>query len=108
MLRPRGTLACRKQRRSEVRPWRRAANSVWMTLMQQTLLPFRYVPSGPVAESKGVVYTKSWVVDLLLDLAGYGDPTNLVDVLAIDPAAGEGAFLVAMARRLAASCGGAR
>ncbi len=72
--------------------------------MQQTFLPFRYVPSGPLAESKGVVYTKSWVVDLLLDLAGYGDRMNLVDALAVEPAAGEGAFLVAMARRLAASC----
>ncbi len=72
--------------------------------MQQTLLPISYFPSRPVAEPKGVVYTKSWVVDLLLDLAGYTIQENLVDAMAVEPAAGEGAFLVAMAQRLVASC----
>jgi hypothetical protein len=72
--------------------------------MQQTLFMFSYIPSKPAAEPKGVVYTKSWVVDLLLDLAGYNAQANLVDDLAVEPAAGEGAFLVAMAQRLVASC----
>jgi hypothetical protein len=43
-------------------------------------------------------------VELLLDLAGYGAGDNLVDALAVEPSAGEGAFLIAMARRLIASC----
>lgn len=55
-------------------------------------------------EKKGVVYTKPWVVNLILDLAGYEADTNLVDVVAIEPAAGDGAFLVPMAKRLIASC----
>lgn len=55
-------------------------------------------------EPKGVVYTKRWVVELLLDLSGYCPDENLVDRLAIEPAAGDGAFLGPMIERLVASC----
>jgi hypothetical protein len=55
-------------------------------------------------EPKGVVYTKRWVVELLLDLAGYTVDSNLVDTVAVEPAAGDGAFLGPMIERLAASC----
>jgi hypothetical protein len=55
-------------------------------------------------EPKGVVFTKPWVVELLLDLAGYVDKENLVDSVAVEPAAGEGAFLGPMALRLIRSC----
>jgi len=55
-------------------------------------------------EVKGVVYTKRWVVDLLLDLSGYRDEANLVDAVAVEPAAGEGAFLGPMIERLVRSC----
>jgi hypothetical protein len=58
----------------------------------------------PAVEPKGVVYTKRWVVDLLLDLAGYTVEKNLVDAIAVEPAAGDGAFLVPMIERLIASC----
>lgn len=54
-------------------------------------------------ETKGVVYTKRWVVDLLLDLAGYKPDANLVDAIAVEPAAGNGAFLGPMIERLADS-----
>jgi len=56
------------------------------------------------AETKGVVYTKRWVVELLLDLAGYRSETNLVDAFAVEPAAGAGAFLDPMVERLMDSC----
>ena len=36
------------------------------------------------AEPKGVVFTKRWVVELLLDLAGYTAGANLVDAVAGD------------------------
>ncbi len=72
--------------------------------MYQPLLPISYARPATAEESKGVVFTKPWVVELLLNLAGYTDQANLVDVLAIEPAAGEGAFLVPMVLRLAASC----
>jgi hypothetical protein len=44
------------------------------------------------------------VVELLLDLAGYRAEYNLVDAVAMEPAAGEGAFLGPMIERLAESC----
>ena len=55
-------------------------------------------------ESNGVVYTKRWVVELLLDLAGYRSEANLVDTVAVEPAAGDGAFLGPMIERLVDSC----
>jgi adenine-specific DNA-methyltransferase len=73
--------------------------------IQQSLLtpprPARLLPS---VEAKGVVYTKRWVVDLLLDLAGYRSEDNLLDCLAVEPAAGDGAFLGPMIDRLLDSC----
>jgi adenine-specific DNA-methyltransferase len=58
-----------------------------------------------LAESSlGAVYTRAWVVELLLDLAGYAAPRNLVDARAVEPSAGEGAFLLPMTARLLASC----
>ena len=62
------------------------------------------VTSIGAPEPKGVVYTKRWVVELLLDLAGYTRRANLVDAVAVEPAAGEGAFLAPMIERLADSC----
>lgn len=61
-------------------------------------------PRPPLQEKNGVVYTRGWVVDLLLDLAGYTADANLVDLIALEPAAGDGAFAVRMAERLVASC----
>jgi adenine-specific DNA-methyltransferase len=54
--------------------------------------------------AKGVVYTKRWVVDLLLDLAGYRSERNLIDAMAVEPSAGDGAFLGPMIERLLNSC----
>lgn len=62
------------------------------------------VPRPAPLEPKGVVYTKRWVVELLLDLAGYTSSANLVDAVAVEPSAGEGAFLALMIERLADSC----
>jgi adenine-specific DNA-methyltransferase len=68
------------------------------------LAPVRHPLPVSATEPKGVVYTKRWVVDLLLDLSGYRSDENLVDRLAIEPAAGDGAFLGPMIERLATSC----
>jgi len=56
-----------------------------------------------VGEAKGVVCTKPWVVDLILDLAGYRPERDLASVRAVEPSAGEGAFLLPMIRRLLVS-----
>src|SRR5258708_29532238 len=58
----------------------------------------------PLQEKNGAVYTKPWVVELILDLACYTSESNLVDRLAIEPAAGKGAFNQDIARRLTISC----
>jgi adenine-specific DNA-methyltransferase len=56
------------------------------------------------AREAGVVYTKSWMVELVLDLAGYVPERRLAELVALEPSAGDGAFLSAMVRRLIESC----
>ena len=58
--------------------------------------------SGP--SEAGVVFTKRWTVELMLDLAGYTANRRLADLVALEPSAGDGAFLQEMVRRLVASC----
>ena len=53
---------------------------------------------------QGEVFTRRWVVDLILDLAGYTDDRDLGALRAVEPACGEGAFLGPMVRRLSRSC----
>lgn len=48
----------------------------------------------------GVVYTKRWVVDLILDVAGYRGP-EILEARLCEPSCGEGSFLKAIAERLA-------
>ncbi|MDB6038317.1 MAG: Modification methylase XhoI, partial [Verrucomicrobiales bacterium] len=52
----------------------------------------------------GVVYTRPWVVELILDLAGYLPDRPLARLVALEPSAGDGVFLQAMVRRLIDSC----
>jgi adenine-specific DNA-methyltransferase len=49
------------------------------------------------------VYTRPWVVDLILDLVGYRPEADLASRYAVEPSAGAGAFLMPMIRRLLAS-----
>ena len=91
---------------------RRAASGSTVATRSKAGVAYRqaplFVPCYPQPleslEPKGVVYTKPWVVEFLLDLAGYHADQNLVDRLAVEPAAGEGAFLIRMAERLVRSC----
>lgn len=55
-------------------------------------------------EKNGVVYTRPWVVSLILDLAGYCAENDLATKIAVEPASGNGAFLLPMAQRLIESC----
>jgi adenine-specific DNA-methyltransferase len=68
------------------------------------ILPGSTATMIPPREKRGVVYTKSWVVELLLDLAGYTPDVDLGAMVAVEPAAGDGSFLVAMVERLITSC----
>lgn len=58
----------------------------------------------PLHDKNGAIYTKPWVVELILNLAGYIPEANLVDLFTIEPAAGNGAFLVPLVKRLVTSC----
>lgn len=62
------------------------------------------------SEKNGVVYTKPWVVDLILDLVGYTRDKPLHELCVVEPSAGDGSFLLTIVDRLAQSCarGGCR
>lgn len=72
------------------------------TGIQGSLFPPRR-DEVPIGE-RGAIFTKRWVVELMLDLAGYLDDAALVHKQAIEPACGEGAFLIPMVDRLIHSC----
>jgi adenine-specific DNA-methyltransferase len=56
------------------------------------------------AREYGEVFTRGWIVDMILDLAGYDEHQDLTQVRAVEPACGTGAFLQRMVLRLSASC----
>lgn len=60
--------------------------------------------AGHKTNAHGSIYTRQWAVDLILNLADYCPASNLVDAIAVEPSAGEGAFLVPMVERLVSSC----
>ncbi|MDW4911215.1 Eco57I restriction-modification methylase domain-containing protein [Streptomyces sp. ADMS] len=63
------------------------------------------LPSVPEeAVEHGEVFTRRWVVDLILDLVGYTSDKALCDLNLVEPACGSGAFLGAVASRISASC----
>jgi adenine-specific DNA-methyltransferase len=53
----------------------------------------------------GEVFTRRWVVDLILDLVGYTPDNDLATQVLIEPSCGTGAFLVPVVARLIASSG---
>lgn len=52
----------------------------------------------------GEVFTRRWVVDLILDLVGYTSDKDLATLRICEPACGAGAFLGPIVERLSASC----
>ncbi|GHC35691.1 type II DNA modification methyltransferase [Streptomyces cinnamoneus] len=52
----------------------------------------------------GEVFTRAWVVELILDLLGYTPDKDLCDLRLTEPACGGGAFLGVVASRISASC----
>jgi hypothetical protein len=50
------------------------------------------------------VFTRRWVVELILDLVGYRADEDLGAAVIVEPACGRGAFIVPIVERLAASC----
>ncbi|MET9960276.1 Eco57I restriction-modification methylase domain-containing protein [Streptomyces sp. NPDC006326] len=56
------------------------------------------------AVEHGEVFTRAWVVELILDLLGYTSDKDLCDLRLVEPACGGGAFLTVIASRISASC----
>ena len=52
----------------------------------------------------GEVFTRRWVVDLILDLVGYRPEEDLGAATIVEPACGCGAFLIPIIERLSTSC----
>ena len=53
-----------------------------------------------MSEHHGVVYTKDWVVGLILDIAGYTTEKRLWDAIVVEPSCGHGSFLKEIVHRL--------
>ncbi len=61
-------------------------------------------PIPDATAEHGEVFTRRWVVNLVLDLAGYTADQELPNLVAVEPACGGGAFLGPMVARLSESC----
>jgi adenine-specific DNA-methyltransferase len=70
----------------------------------ETSIQVRAQPETTHRREAGVVYTKPWIVEVILDLAGYTADKPLANLVALEPSAGDGAFLCGMVRRLVESC----
>ena len=80
-----------------------------MSYVQQQLLADEAHAASLVASVEeghdyGAVFTRRWVVELILDLVGYLPTADLAAQRAIEPACGAGAFLGPMVERLSRSC----
>lgn len=71
--------------------------------LELSLLAAMEESSGEPSEY-GAVFTRRWVVELILDLAGFTADRDLAVMHAIEPACGDGAFVGPMVERLARSC----
>ncbi|MGW5066395.1 Eco57I restriction-modification methylase domain-containing protein [Streptomyces cyaneofuscatus] len=61
-------------------------------------------PSLQEAVEHGEVFTRAWVVELILDLLGYTADEDLCEAKLVEPACGGGAFLSVITSRVSASC----
>jgi adenine-specific DNA-methyltransferase len=57
-------------------------------------------------QNPGEVFTRRWVVEVLLDLTGYTADRGLGQVTLLEPSCGSGAFLTVVLERLIASAQG--
>lgn len=63
--------------------------------------PFDLEPiDESISGAHGEIFTRRWVVEMILDLAGFTTDRDLVGLRAIEPSCGAGAFLIPMVERL--------
>jgi adenine-specific DNA-methyltransferase len=58
------------------------------------------ISTAESVQGHGEVFTRRWVVELILDLVGYTADRDLAEMKAVEPACGSGAFLAPMVERL--------
>lgn len=76
-----------------------------LALLDQSEL-LELVPAPPPVEEggdHGAVFTKGWVVDLMLDLCDYRADRDLATISLLEPSCGDGAFLLRIVQRLSLS-----
>lgn len=76
-----------------------------LTLLDQSEL-LELLPALPPIEegdNHGAVFTKEWVVDLMLDLCDYRAERDLSKIQLLEPSCGDGAFLQRIVKRLSTS-----
>ena len=74
-----------------------------LPLLAEALMTATANWSEEIDASHGEVFTRRWVVDLILDLAGYEAKTDLASQTIIEPSCGGGAFVAPIVERLLAS-----
>ena len=74
-------------------------------LMDQDELLAMVAPLPPVVEGEnhGAVFTREWVVDMMLDLSEYHEEADLSKRRLLEPSCGDGAFLERIVKRLSIS-----
>jgi len=75
--------------------------TVQLSLIGRSELPL--TDEIDATQNHGEVFTRRWIVELILDLVGYTPDKDLATLVALEPACGSGAFLVPMVERLSDS-----
>lgn len=52
----------------------------------------------------GAVFTKTWMVEFMLDICGYSADVDLSRMVVVEPSCGDGSFLLPIIERLSRSC----
>jgi len=77
----------------------RVAKQLRLLQEQMDLAELMPDPGGDYGE----VFTRRWIVDLILDLVGYVETRDLASLTLVEPSCGTGAFLVPIVERLVVS-----
>jgi len=76
-----------------------------LSLMTATAVTYNSAAQVVDADGEhGEVFTRPWVVELILDLVGYTSDRDLAALAIVEPACGTGACLGPLVSRLSASC----
>ena len=81
-----------------------------VALVEKLALDFSLVPRASLDEipdeavAHGEVFTRRWIVEMILDLLDYRPDHDLSAVHLVEPACGGGAFLAIIAQRVSESC----